>query len=170
MGSSQALPPLTRAGRLQQARQALAVLEAEEWRERHRLNALETHERRVRSELSAICSRNDAVRALRTRLDDLLRERNEVVRHKTQQREVVRGVRERLRAARRDCEGLEHRYLELQSMIRRDEQTVARWQRQIKEAEEQLTRWERLLAEAQARLEEARREYAELAGYGGAPS
>ena len=83
---------------------------------------------------------------------------------------MVREVRERLHAARRNYEGLQRHAVELQHAIRREERAVAQWQRQVKNTEEQLTRWQRLLAEAQSRLEQAQRELGRLTGFAAGPA
>ena len=146
--TSQAQPA---ASPFEQARQALTALEREETEARHGLALLEWQE----EQLSA-AARRGVEKAAR---------REDLARQKAAQWGVVREVRERLHAARRNYEDLQRQAVELQHAIRREERAVAQWQRQVKNTEEQLTRWQRLLAEAQARLEQAQREFGRLTGF-----
>ena len=139
------------ASPFEQARQALSAIEREETEARHKLALLEWQEERFSAEV-----RRGAEKAAK---------REDLARLKAEQWQVVREVRQRLHAARRNYEDLQRQAVELQHAIRREERAVAQWQRQVKNTEEQLTRWQRLLAEAQSRLEEAQREFGRLMGF-----
>lgn len=143
------------ASPFEQARQAVAAVEREETEARHKLALLEWQE----EQLSA---------AVRRGVEKAAR-REELARQKAEQWRVVREVRERRHAARRNYEGLQRNAVELQHAIRREERAVAQWQRQVKNTEEQLARWQRLLAEAQSRLEQAQRELGRLTGFAPGP-
>lgn len=139
------------ASPFEQARQAVSAIEREETEARHKLALLEWQEEQL-------CA------AVRRGVEKAAR-RDELARQKAEQWQVVREVRERLHAARRNHEELQRHAVELQYAIRREERAVTQWQRQVKNTEEQLARWQRLLAEAQARLEQAQRELGRLTGF-----
>jgi len=139
------------ASPFEQARQALSDLEREETEARHKLALLEWQEEQFAAEV--------------WRGVEKAAKREELARQKAEQWRVVREVRERLHAARRNGEELQRQAVELQYAIRREERAVAQWQRQVKTTEEQLARLQRLLAEAQSRLEQAQREFGRLTGF-----
>lgn len=158
----------TPGGSLQEARRALLAGEREEAAERRKLIVLEMEEEQlcleIRRGMEKAALAPGVMEAAKKRLHDLSRKREEFARQKADQWKVVRGVRERLHAARRTYEELQRHALGLQQIIRREERTVVQWQRRVKETEEQLARWQRILGEAQARLGQAQWELAELAG------